>query len=33
MYKLISGKEVSEAVKLRVADEVKELKAQGIEPS
>lgn len=32
MYKLISGKEVSEAVKLRVADEVKELKAQGIEP-
>ena len=32
MYKLISGKEVSEAVKLRVADEVKELKVQGIEP-
>ena len=32
MYKLISGKEVSEAVKLRVADEVKALKAQGIEP-
>ena len=32
MYKLISGKEVSEAVKLRVADEVKELKTQGIEP-
>ncbi len=32
MYKIISGKEVSEAVKLRVADEVKELKAQGIEP-
>lgn len=32
MYKLISGKEVSEAVKLRVADEVKELKANGIEP-
>ncbi len=32
MYKLISGKEVSEAVKLRVADEVKELKSSGIEP-
>ncbi len=32
MYKLISGKEVSEAVKLRVADEVKSLKASGIEP-
>lgn len=32
MYKLISGKEVSDAVKLRVADEVKELKANGIEP-
>lgn len=32
MYKIISGKEVSEAVKLRVADEVKELKANGIEP-
>ena len=32
MYKLISGKEVSEAVKLRVADEVKALKADGIEP-
>ena len=32
MYKIISGKEVSEAVKLRVADEVKELNAQGIEP-
>lgn len=32
MYKIISGKEVSEAVKLRVADEVKEFKAQGIEP-
>ena len=32
MYKLISGKEVSEAIKLRVADEVKALKAQGIEP-
>lgn len=32
MYKLISGKEVSEAVKLRVADEVKELKSNGIEP-
>lgn len=32
MYKLISGKEVSESVKLRVADEVKALKADGIEP-
>ena len=32
MYKLISGKEVSESVKLRVADEVKALKANGIEP-
>lgn len=32
MYKIISGKEVSEAVKLRVADEVKELKTKGIEP-
>lgn len=32
MYKIISGKEVSEAVKLRVSDEVKELKANGIEP-
>ncbi len=32
MYKTISGKEVSEAVKLRIADEVKELKASGIEP-
>ena len=32
MYKIISGKEVSEAVKLRVADEVKELKENGIEP-
>ena len=32
MYKLISGKEVSQAVKLRVCDEVKELKEQGIEP-
>lgn len=32
MYKLISGKEVSEAVKLRVAEEVKALKANGIEP-
>ncbi len=32
MYKIISGKEVSEAVKLRVADEVKELKSNGIEP-
>ena len=28
MYKLISGKEVSQAVKLRVCDEVKELKEQ-----
>ncbi|MBP3939342.1 MAG: bifunctional methylenetetrahydrofolate dehydrogenase/methenyltetrahydrofolate cyclohydrolase FolD [Clostridia bacterium] len=32
MYKIISGKEVSEAVKLRVADEVKQLKANSIEP-
>lgn len=32
MYKIISGKEVSEAVKLRVSDEVKELKSNGIEP-
>ncbi len=32
MYKIISGKEVSQAVKLRVADEVKELKAKGVEP-
>ena len=32
MYKLISGKEVSQAVKLRVCDEVNELRAQGIEP-
>ncbi len=32
MYKIISGKEVSEAVKLRVADEVKSLKESGIEP-
>ncbi len=32
MYKIISGKEVSEAVKLRVADEVKSFKASGIEP-
>lgn len=32
MYKIISGKEVSEAVKLRVADEVKELKSNEIEP-
>ena len=32
MYKIISGKEVSEAVKLRVADEVNELKSNGIEP-
>lgn len=32
MYKLISGKEVSQAVKLCVCDEVKELKEQGIEP-
>ena len=32
MYKIISGKEVSEAVKLRVSDEVKNLKSNGIEP-
>ncbi len=32
MYKIISGKEVSEAVKLRVADEVKALKCDGVEP-
>ena len=32
MYKLISGKEVSQAVKLRVCDEVNELKSQGIDP-
>lgn len=32
MYKIISGKEVSEAVKLRVSDEVKKLKENGIEP-
>ena len=32
MYKIISGKEVSLSVKQRVAEEVKELKAQGIEP-
>ncbi len=31
MYKIISGKEVSQAVKCRVADEIKELNAQGIE--
>ena len=31
MYKIISGKEVSEAVKLRVSDEVKNLKSNGIE--
>lgn len=32
MYKIISGKEVSQAVKERVAERVKELKAEGIEP-
>ena len=32
MYKIISGKEVSLSVKQRVAEEVKELKAQGVEP-
>lgn len=32
MYKIISGKEVSLAVKERVAEEVKTLKADGIEP-
>ena len=32
MYKIISGKEVSQNVKMRVAEEVKELKANGIEP-
>lgn len=32
MYKVISGKEVSLAVKERVANEVTELKANGIEP-
>ncbi len=31
MYKIISGKEVSQAVKCRVADEIRELNAQGIE--
>ncbi|MBR6531066.1 MAG: bifunctional methylenetetrahydrofolate dehydrogenase/methenyltetrahydrofolate cyclohydrolase FolD [Clostridia bacterium] len=31
MYKIISGKEVSAAVKERVADEIKALKAEGIE--
>lgn len=33
MYKLISGKEISLAVKEQVAEEVKELNAKGIEPS
>ena len=32
MYKIISGKEVSQNVKMRVAEEVKELKSNGIEP-
>lgn len=32
MYKIISGKEVSQAVKERVSEEVKALKAEGIEP-
>lgn len=32
MYKLISGKEISLSVKERVANEVKDLKQQGIEP-
>ncbi len=32
MYKLISGKEISLSVKERVANEVKDLKRQGIEP-
>ena len=32
MYKIISGKEVSQAVKERVAVRVKELNAQGVEP-
>ena len=32
MYKVISGKEVSQNVKMRVAEEVKELKNQGVEP-
>lgn len=32
MYKIISGKEVSQAVKERVGEEVKALKAEGIEP-
>lgn len=31
MYKIISGKEVSQAVKIRVADEIKVLKNEGIE--
>ena len=31
MYKIISGKEVSQAVKYRVADEIKALKDEGIE--
>lgn len=31
MYKIISGKEVSQAVKIRVADEIKALKNEGIE--
>lgn len=32
MYKVISGKEVSQNVKMRVAEEVEELKKQGVEP-
>ena len=32
MYKIISGKEISLSVKERVAEEVKELKKNGIEP-
>lgn len=32
MYKVISGKEVSQNVKMRVVEEVKELKVNGIEP-
>lgn len=32
MYKVINGKEVSQNVKMRVAEEVKELKTNGIEP-
>ncbi|MBR3835855.1 MAG: bifunctional methylenetetrahydrofolate dehydrogenase/methenyltetrahydrofolate cyclohydrolase FolD [Clostridia bacterium] len=31
MYKIISGKEVSQAVKCRVADEIKALQSEGIE--